>query len=335
MSTNKQATIRFFTLDRCFSNHHKKYFIEDLIEACNLELFELTGINNGVKKRQLFNDISYMESDQGWSINLLRLREGKRVYYRYEDKDFSIKHVGISNLELRKINDVLSIVDRFNGLPGFDWIEATKSSLEKNYALKNDESFIFFEQNDFLKGIHFFGILVNYIKNKIAIEITYKGFKNDFQISKIIHPWFLKQYNNRWFVFGWSEEFNSLSNFALDRIISIKESNVKYIQNSLIDVKEYFEDVVGVTVFKDKEIEKIIIKCKKEHWNYIENKPLHGSQRVIKRTDDTIEFELELIINYELISLLFSHLDKLEIIEPKSLRKQIYEISNAICEKHI
>ena len=60
-------------LDRCFSNHWRKFFIEDLINACNQAIYDFSGIENGVKKRQVFDDITFMESEQGWAIPLLSL----------------------------------------------------------------------------------------------------------------------------------------------------------------------------------------------------------------------------------------------------------------------
>ena len=87
MATNKHATIRYHALDRCFSHHGRKFFIEDLINACNEAIYEFAGIEDGVKKRQVFDDITFMESEQGWNVILERIKDGKRVYYRYSDKD--------------------------------------------------------------------------------------------------------------------------------------------------------------------------------------------------------------------------------------------------------
>ena len=69
MPTNKHAIIRYQALDACFSNKYKKFFIEDLVDACNkaLEEFYYPKENEGedesfyVKKRTIFNDIAYGE----------------------------------------------------------------------------------------------------------------------------------------------------------------------------------------------------------------------------------------------------------------------------------
>ena len=82
MSTNKNALIRYKVLDTCFRNVGKRYFIEDLIIECENVLLEIDSNSNGISRRQIFDDIAFMESSEGWSIELNRERFGKKTYYR-------------------------------------------------------------------------------------------------------------------------------------------------------------------------------------------------------------------------------------------------------------
>ena len=72
MATNKHALVRYKVLDNCFRNVGKKYFIDDLIFECDKVLLEMDSNSNGISRRQILDDISFMESDQGWSIELDR-----------------------------------------------------------------------------------------------------------------------------------------------------------------------------------------------------------------------------------------------------------------------
>lgn len=76
MSTNKHAHIRYQALDRCFRNPGRRYYIEDLIEACNKALFDQAGVVDGVKERQVRQDIRDMESI--WGVPLCKPRDGKK-----------------------------------------------------------------------------------------------------------------------------------------------------------------------------------------------------------------------------------------------------------------
>jgi predicted DNA-binding transcriptional regulator YafY len=335
MATNKHATIRYHALDRCFNNSRRKYFIEDLIAACNEAIYDFAGIEEGVKRRQVFDDINFMESEQGWAIPLERMKDGKRVYYRYSDKSFSIKNHGINQAEAEQLKETLTILTRFKGMPQFEWIEEMQIRLENTFKLKgNIQSSVGFEQNQFLKGLNHFTGIFNAIQDERTLKVKYQGYKQDKPSKVIFHPWYLKQYNNRWFLFGLNEEYQTITNFALDRIIEIEESKIKYHKNEEINFDEYFDDVIGVTVKIDSPVEKLLIKLSNEIWPYIESKPLHGSQKIKNRNETEILIELSVQINHELMALLFSYMDAIEVIEPESLRESYKDLSGKIFRKY-
>jgi predicted DNA-binding transcriptional regulator YafY len=322
MATNKHATIRYHALDKCFSNFGRRYFIEDLVNACNDALYEFTGIEDGVKKRQVFDDITFMESTQGWEMPLVRMKDGRRVYYRYEDKTFSIRNRGLNPTEAEQLKETLSILSRFQGMPQFEWIEQMQIRLENTFKLKSStESVVGFEQNPFLKGLHHFSALFQAIQKQVPLQIEYKGYRQTTSTSFVFHPWYLKQYNNRWFVFGLNDQYRNLSNHALDRIISLQECSAKFIPNEEVDFEEFFEDVIGVTVNQHEQLETIILKITSDLWPYIESKPIHGSQKV-KSKGESVIIELKLQVNHELFALLFSSMEGIEIIEPTTLREK-------------
>jgi len=336
MATNKQATIRYHALDQCFSNPGRRYFIEDLLEACNKAIYEYNGMSGGIQRRQIFDDINFMESEQGWSISLDKLRDGKRVYYRYSDKNFSINKQVINESEANQLKETLSILSRFKGMPQFDWIEELIVRLESTFKLKSiDNPIIGFEQNPYLKGLNFFTELFNAIYYKKVLNIHYQSFRQEIPAEIYLHPYFLKQYNNRWFLFGLNESTNSISNLALDRIIKISEISKEFVENKTIDFEEYFDDVLGVTVFEDKEPVKILLQISNQLLPYIESKPIHGSQKLKERNSKGAVIELLLQINYEAISLIFSYGEEVTVIEPEELKTIIKTKAEKVFKNYI
>ncbi len=324
MATNKNAIIRYHALDQCFSNTGRIYFIEDLLEACNEALYEYTGISDGIKRRQIFNDINFMESEQGWSIPLEKNRELKKVYYRYADRNFSIKNQPINESELNQLKETVLILDRFKGMPQFEVIEELIIRLESKFNIKEfPETIVDFEQNPYLKGLNFFTELFNAIRYKKVLIVNYQSFKQDAPSQITIHPYYLKQFNNRWFLFAYNETQNAISNISLDRISKIKEKQQEFIENKKIDFQEYFDDVVGVTVNEEEKAEKVLLQISKELCPYIETKPIHGSQKIKERNNKGVLFEFLLQINYELISLILSFGEEVTVIEPESLRNTL------------
>ena len=247
MATNKNAQLRYKALDQCFSNFYKKFYIDNLIEFCSKVLSEHYAKSMSVSRRQIFDDIDFMKSEAGFEAPIESYKEGRKAYYRYSEKDFSILKKPLNPTELITLNEALETLNRMNSLPGFDWVNSIQTKLKSGLDLdKTNQQIISFEENEFLKGIEFLNSLYQYIIQKQCLEIYYKSFKSDSESTFVISPYYLKQYNNRWFLFGWNHQFENIQNLALDRILKIEYSNEKYIVNET-DFNEYFEDIIGVT----------------------------------------------------------------------------------------
>lgn len=336
MATNKNAIIRYQTLDKCFRNPGRRYYIEELIEACNNALFEYSDYSNGIKRRQILEDIKFMESEHGWSVPLLRLRDGHRVYFRYEDLNFSINNQPLNQAEEQQLKEAILTLSRFKGMPQFEWIDELMARLDSGLDLSHhQEKIIDFEQNRYLKGLEFISPLYNAALYKNAIEVDYQSFKQDQPQVIFLHPYFLKQYNNRWYIFGQNDTDKYIVNLALDRIVSVKETSIKFVQNREIDFTEYFEDFVGVTLGNDGIQEHIVLEITSQLMPYIQTKPLHGSQKVKNRESEVTTVTLDLIPNYEFESLLLSFGEGISVIEPSSLRERMKKRIQSLNNKYI
>lgn len=335
MPINKNALVRYKVLDKCLRNPGKRYFIEDLIEECSKALFEISDLSSGVSRRQILYDIAFMESEQGWNADIKRLKDGTRVYFRYEDTSFSINNQPFNELEENQIKKALDTLSRFTGLPQFEWVSEITTRIDSGFNLsKNNQNIIDFDQNKYLKGLDLITPLYNAIKYKRVISINYRSFKIDKEQTFILHPYYLKQYNNRWFLFGLNNETKRIVNLALDRMILIKELKKKYQDNNDIDFNEYFEDIVGVSVDSSLKPERILITVSNSLMPYIETKPLHGSQKIVEKREEFTLVSIEVIPNYELESLLLSFGAGLNILKPFNLRSRFAEIVNKMVSNY-
>ena len=88
MPANKNALIRYKTIDRCLRNRYRRWTIDDLTEACSDALYEMEGIMKGVSVRTVQGDLQIMRSDKlGYNAPI---EVYDRIYYRYAEPDFSI-----------------------------------------------------------------------------------------------------------------------------------------------------------------------------------------------------------------------------------------------------
>lgn len=341
MPINKHALIRYRTLDKCFSNFARRYYIEDLIQACNDALYQHTGkdkyadpLNPGISRRQSLVDIDFMESDAGWGALIDRVKDGRRVYYRYEDPKYTINNQPITDEEMAKLRETMLMLSRFKGLPQFEWMESLLTNLEDKFHLRGaSESVISMDGNVYATGIEHLSALFNAIINKTPLLIDYETFDGT-RYHWEIHPYHIKQYNNRWFLIGLNnDEYRNITTLALDRIISYRQATTSYIENSIIgDFDDYYEDIVGVSFPSDRKIEKVLLRFSSGRFPYIVSKPIHGSQRTVSSQEGLIS--LDIIPNRELESIILSFGDDVEVLAPESLRNAIAQKIRNLLSKY-
>lgn len=327
MPTNKNASIRYQTLDKCFRDFSHRYYIEDLIAKCDEALQNYNG-TGGVSRRQIFDDIKYMESEAGWSIPLERRKKDRKVFYRYETQDFSINNQPLTKAEANQLRMAIQTLSRFRGLADNEWIEDVISNLEWRFNLRGDcGKVVGFDQNKDLKGLSFLPKLFDAMTSQKVLRITYRSYKKDSaERVQTVHPYYTRQYNNRWFLLALDNDYHTITTFALDRIISIEiVEDVDFIPNESIDFEHYFDDVIGVTI-PPRSVEKLTIHLQftEKQFPYITSKPLHPSQKVIDRESRILSIEVK--PNYELDHQILSYGNDVEVLSPASYRQQIHEI---------
>lgn len=326
MPTNKNAYIRYQALDKCFRDSLHRYYLEDLIDKCEEALLYYNGVG-GVSRRQIFEDIKFMESETGWSIPLDRIKEGKKVYYRYHYPGFSINKQPLTDEEAQQLRTVIITLSRFRGLPTNEWVEDVISNLEWRFKLRGkSENIIGFEQNEQLKGLNWLPTIIDATSNHQVIKVTYRNYKNsEVEITAVVHPWYVKQYNNRWFLMAYNAEYNSITNFALDRILDLViVEDVQFIKNEDIDFDDYFKDVIGVTIPKPEVTkQRILLQFSEKQYPYVASKPMHHSQEIVNSEERTIAIEVR--PNYELEQQILSFGPDVEVLAPDNYREYILE----------
>jgi len=324
MASNKHAQIRYKVLDDCFSNFRRKYYFDDLLERCNIALRELYGSEHtGIKTRTLRSDINYIRtlaSEEG--VDVIARDDGNGYYYRYTEPDFSVFKRGLGEDDLAQLKETILILQRFKGMPNFDWMSELVVKLEDRLDLRRaSHSVVGYDDNASYTGLDWFQDLFDAIINKTVLCIQYKTF-SDVYYNWTIHPYYLKEYNNRWFLLGLNEDNASIYNLPLDRIEKIEQANKEYIP-STIDFETYFDDVVGVSITSRKKID-IRLKFSEPRFPYVLTKAIHKSQRVVDIGSRIVE--ISVIPNYELESRILSFGKDVEVLSPIEFRGRIQDI---------
>jgi len=330
MPVTRNALVRYRTIDNCLRNRHRKWTLEDLIDACSEALYEYEGIDKGVSRRSVQMDLQLMRSDKlGYNAPILVL---EKKYYTYEDPEYSITNIPLTNQDLGKLTEVVEILRQFKGFSHFQELSGMVQRLENKIhsAKTKQEPIIDFEKNDNLKGLEHIETLYQTIINKKAVELCYQSFKARSANTFVFHPYYLKEYRNRWFVIGIKKKNTPVMNLALDRIIGINETATKYQPREDFTITSLLNNVIGVSVNPDGPTEKVIFFADQQTAPYILTKPLHHSQQIVEKRPEGIFFSIDVQLNFELERELLGFGDRIKIIAPERLKRNMKEIlSNA------
>lgn len=323
MPTNRNALVRYKTIDNCLQNRFRKWTLEDLIDACSDALYEYEGIDKGVSKRTIQGDIQLMRSDKlGYNAPIIVL---DKKYYTYEEKDYSITNIPITDQDLEKLNETVEFLKQFKGFSHFRELDGMVQKLEDHvYSQKtNQNPVIDFEKNENLKGLEFLDILYKSIIQKKTISLTYQSFKARFPNTFDIYPYLLKEFRNRWFIIGCKQKGEMLYTLALDRIISVNQSDTLFKYKDDFNANEYFKSAIGVSVSPYLNAEKVVLIINHKHAPYVLTKPLHSSQKLIEKDNFGVTISLDVQLNFELEKDILGLGEAVKVIAPERLKRNI------------
>ena len=308
------------------------------MNACNDALYTYNGEGkkgDGVRKRQVQEDLKFMQSEEGYRMMIDAIRDGHKMYYRYHHRNDSISERPFNQEEQNIVSDALMLLKRFEGVPQFDWLMDIDKKLYSTSQLGKDvHSVVSFQHNPYLKGMDkdYYKQIFDAIVNKQALEICYHPFGKDAR-ELTVSPYHLKQYNNRWFLFGKQSDYEKLASYAIDRIDGIRELGRNRFEplDKDFSFDEFFEDAIGVSV-EDVPVDDVVIYANETAFNYIYTKPLHESQvcRSERAEDGRRIITLKVKENYELRALLRSFGSQIEVVKPTSLREKMKEEADAL-----
>ena len=328
MSVNKNIFTRLKVYDNCLRSKDgcsREFILGKLREMATVAT-EQSGktINSNsieVNNRQFYNDLKTIE--EAWQIKIERQKLGRISVYKYKVPGFSIFPAPLSEDYLARLKNTLFLLQQFKGLPDLDFLNPLfENRVDDQKGAPDQLVIVEFDGNPDLIGLYHFPGLLDAIQHKKVVNINYNRSFNNL-VHSVFCPYFLKQHNSRWFLFGSEVDHpERVTNLPLDRIISVEFAEGFTYHDTKIDFdKEYFENIIGTTVPKNREILNVKLRFKPERLFFVESKPLHLTQKIDKKNH---EVKIQVMHNKELESLILYFGDDVEVLEPESLRTAIH-----------
>lgn len=177
-------------------------------------------------------------------------------------------------------------------------------------------------------GRKYLTALIEAMRDHISVEMTYQSFWRDAPRTFAIEPYCVKVFKQRWYVIANTPHYdtNSIRIYSLDRITALNTTTEKYSYPKNFDPQGYFQDCFGIIVDENIKTELISIKANATKSKYLRALPLHHSQEETEIGEDDSIFQYYLRPTYDFVQELLSHGDEIEVLKPKSLKKEIGEI---------
>jgi len=143
----------------------------------------------------------------------------------------------------------------------------------------------------------------------------------------IIHPFLIKEFDNRWYIIGYSEFHQSVRTFGLDRISEPVMLKKDFIKTDIDQIQEYLQDVYGVFPIPKSKKEFVEIHVSQLGTHYLQAYPIHQSQKINKSNDGSSLITFDIIPSVELARYCLSQGRHVEILKPSWFKQFTIELT--------
>lgn len=325
MPANKFALIRYRVIDKCIGNKYRPYpSIDDLMDKCSETL------GKQVSKSTIEKDISAMKFDAGLGYEAPILFSREYAGYYYDNLDFTISDVPLNDEEIDAIKIAANTLVQFRDVGPFKQYSTAIDKVLNRVSIepgKNDgelKSIIQFEQVPEVKGNHLLGLLFKACDAARVVEFDYGSFKKNRVKRRMVEPYLLKEYDNRWYLIGKSREKRDFIVYGLDRMHRLNVTDEKFERSSSFNPDVYFRYSIGITANLNEEPMHVELEVNDILAKYLESKPLHKTQELVKNQGKNI-LKLRVYNTYELHESILGFGKQARVVKPDFLQKQIRE----------
>lgn len=251
-------------------------------------------LNIGFSKRTLQRDIREIRNTFGIDIE-----------YSKQSKGYFISQSELENMNFQRM---IEAFDMFNSL---------------NVA-QDLTPFIYLEKRRPQGTENLYGLLHG-IKNKLQIKFSYQKFWEDEITERVVEPYALKEFKNRWYVMAKDSKDGYIKSFALDRLTNLDITKRIFASPKTYNIEESYRYCFGIISPNDEEPQEIILSFDPVQGKYIKTLPLHDTQQVLIDNEDELQIKLKLCVTHDLVMELLSFGDNMKVLQPSSLRLKIKE----------
>ncbi len=318
MPANRNALLRYRTIDRCLRNRARRWTLDDLIGAVSDALYEYEGRQVDVSRRTVQLDLQHMRSDRLGYRAPIEVYE--RKFYRYADPDYRLTESELNEQDLARLREAAELLRQFSGFRQMEAFGGLVGRLRDQLGAGRTDGrrVIDFEHNEHLRGLHFVDELYELCVRERRVWVMYQSFRAREPRRIDFEPYFLKESRNRYFVLGRERAEERVLILALDRIHGLESRSEVFARRPGLDIETYFRHTVGVSVSAPPQ--RVVLRIDREQAPYLLTKPIHASQRALAQAPTYVEVELDVQHTFELEKEILAFGSAIQVVEPERLR---------------
>ena len=167
--------------------------------------------------------------------------------------------------------------------------------------------------------------IIDAMKRSVLVEVEYRKYGSNGSVSTMtLEPYFVKLFNKRWYVLvKFTDPEGKFFTLALDRIVSLKVLEDKYVYDKDFDPSGWYRYCYGIVRDDDVQVEKVVIRAFGKEANYLRDLPLHHSQKEIAQGEGYSDFEMVLSPTADFWSPLMARGATIKVLHPQWLADEI------------
>lgn len=322
MPAHKSKNFRFRIIDECLRDTSRTWSLDDLINEVSKKLTDVFNVEK-VSRRSIQYDIALMREQPpvGYGAPIVCI-DGK---YSYSDENFSIQNMQLSQPDIDNLTEVANTLKQYKQYTHLGDITKLIEKIEAIIAInpKPHSPIAAFESSKKLaKGISWLKQVVDAVANKHVIELSFKQ-KDDSISQLVIHPYFIKEYHNEWYLYGLEDPSYKFIVVPVSDIAAISPQIITFIENETYTQESYFDHLIGVQPGENTKPTAVTLKATADIVPMIEQHPFHNSQVINDMGADGAIVEMKVIVNQDLIDKILRYGSKIKVESPDKLRKTI------------
>ena len=295
----------------------------------------------GISLRQLRTDMEALRG-KGAPLEYDAVLKG----WRYKPGSYFtiLDNLPLTGEELASLRIAVETLAKVNHLRGFEHLPEIFGKIHRAAKkwLGGDSQVVgkavYFDPLPHYDGGKHLPFFLEAIEQNRRVEFQYRSFRPDDPGKTVLFdPWFLRHYDRRWYVGGFShdpdEQFVRV--FPLERIEG-EPRNIGYCHDKPrdFDAATYWRNIYGISIPKDKKVETIILEFSPPQNQYFLTTPFFEPFEVLSQTPERLVVQLSLMVNVDLVNKLASFGASVRVLAPSRLADLLQDFFQRALERY-